>query len=164
MKVCPVCKSGAFDDAQVCYGCMHKFTKADVVQQKKEGAIHSEGVSNNTAADQSTAKCPSASIDGCESVCELNKGASVKGSLDVSEPEKKECGSERDQHIEKHNNTELRRIRSKCSNRRRGAPVRSISLPADDAEIVVRIQVLGGNTGNYAQHASSPDNASAVAL
>lgn len=26
MKVCPVCKAGAFDDAKVCYGCLHRFT------------------------------------------------------------------------------------------------------------------------------------------
>lgn len=26
MKVCPVCKSRCFDDMDVCYGCMHKFT------------------------------------------------------------------------------------------------------------------------------------------
>lgn len=25
MKICPVCHSGAFDDAKVCYGCLHRF-------------------------------------------------------------------------------------------------------------------------------------------
>ena len=28
MKVCPVCKAIAFDDATICYGCLHQF-KAD---------------------------------------------------------------------------------------------------------------------------------------
>ncbi len=26
MKTCPFCHSGAFDDAQICYGCLHRFT------------------------------------------------------------------------------------------------------------------------------------------
>lgn len=26
MKVCPVCKSRCFDDMDVCYGCLHKFS------------------------------------------------------------------------------------------------------------------------------------------
>lgn len=25
MKTCPICKAKAFDDAAVCYGCMHRF-------------------------------------------------------------------------------------------------------------------------------------------
>lgn len=26
MKTCPVCQAGTFDDAQVCYGCLYRFT------------------------------------------------------------------------------------------------------------------------------------------
>lgn len=26
MRTCPVCGAQAFDDAQVCYGCLHRFT------------------------------------------------------------------------------------------------------------------------------------------
>lgn len=25
MKVCPICHARAFDDAKVCFGCMHRF-------------------------------------------------------------------------------------------------------------------------------------------
>ena len=25
MKTCPVCDAKAFDDAEICYGCMHRF-------------------------------------------------------------------------------------------------------------------------------------------
>ena len=25
MKVCPICHSKAFDDAAICFGCMHRF-------------------------------------------------------------------------------------------------------------------------------------------
>lgn len=26
MKVCPVCKAACFDDMEVCYGCLHRFS------------------------------------------------------------------------------------------------------------------------------------------
>lgn len=29
MKVCPVCGSRCFDDMEVCYGCLHDFTRED---------------------------------------------------------------------------------------------------------------------------------------
>lgn len=25
MKECPICKAIAFDDARICYGCLHRF-------------------------------------------------------------------------------------------------------------------------------------------
>lgn len=28
MKACPICSAQAFDDAEVCYGCLHRFTDA----------------------------------------------------------------------------------------------------------------------------------------
>ena len=30
MKTCPVCHAVAFDDAVVCYGCLHRFGDVDV--------------------------------------------------------------------------------------------------------------------------------------
>ncbi len=30
MKVCPVCKSLSFDDAEVCYGCLHRFESSTI--------------------------------------------------------------------------------------------------------------------------------------
>ena len=29
MKTCPICGAGAFDDAQVCYGCLHRFSEGE---------------------------------------------------------------------------------------------------------------------------------------
>ena len=29
MKTCPVCHATAFEDAEICYGCMHRYTEAD---------------------------------------------------------------------------------------------------------------------------------------
>lgn len=30
MKECPICKAKAFDDAVICYGCLHSFNGAEV--------------------------------------------------------------------------------------------------------------------------------------
>lgn len=32
MKECPVCKAGSFDDAEVCYGCLHRFGSGQGMQ------------------------------------------------------------------------------------------------------------------------------------
>ena len=41
MKTCPICNAKAFDDAAVCYGCLHRFEKEgesdDCRQQLREG-------------------------------------------------------------------------------------------------------------------------------
>ena len=29
MKICPVCNSRAFDGAEVCYGCLHRFEEGE---------------------------------------------------------------------------------------------------------------------------------------
>ena len=29
MKTCPVCQAGAFDDAEVCFGCLYRFKDED---------------------------------------------------------------------------------------------------------------------------------------
>ena len=39
MKTCPVCKAGAFDDAEVCYGCLHRFSQADAAVAPMNGAV-----------------------------------------------------------------------------------------------------------------------------
>lgn len=31
MKTCPVCQAVAFDDAETCFGCMHRFEEDDAV-------------------------------------------------------------------------------------------------------------------------------------
>ncbi|WP_165046134.1 MULTISPECIES: hypothetical protein [unclassified Adlercreutzia] len=62
MKVCPVCGARAFDDAEVCYGCLHRFAEerldqcafgateeavqSDSLEEPKESEpVHAVGVS-----------------------------------------------------------------------------------------------------------------------
>ena len=30
MKTCPICNAAAFDDAAICYGCLHRFDEGDL--------------------------------------------------------------------------------------------------------------------------------------
>ena len=39
MKVCPVCGAKAFDDAAVCYGCLHRFGPDDLAPMGRHGAL-----------------------------------------------------------------------------------------------------------------------------
>lgn len=32
MKTCPVCNAVAFDDASICYGCMHRFADGETAE------------------------------------------------------------------------------------------------------------------------------------
>ncbi len=40
MKMCPVCKAVSFDDADICYGCLHRFDKASGKHKGKPRAKH----------------------------------------------------------------------------------------------------------------------------
>ncbi len=38
MKTCPVCAAKAFDDAEVCYGCLHRFEEGEARASIAEGS------------------------------------------------------------------------------------------------------------------------------
>ena len=43
MRVCPVCHARAFDDAEVCYGCMHRFSGKEPAAAPMPGGAHKGG-------------------------------------------------------------------------------------------------------------------------
>ena len=43
MRVCPVCHARAFDDAEVCYGCMHRFSGKEPAAALMPGGAHKGG-------------------------------------------------------------------------------------------------------------------------
>ncbi len=43
MKECPVCKAGSFDDAEVCYGCLHRFEPGEGVVAAIAGGPTGDG-------------------------------------------------------------------------------------------------------------------------
>ena len=62
MKVCPVCKARSFDDAQVCYGCLHKFTQQEMsaYQPPRPVAQAASGGSDSFAAGNAVSQ-----LSGC---------------------------------------------------------------------------------------------------
>lgn len=49
MKTCPICQAVAFDDAQTCFGCMHRFV--DDVQDVGPEALETETRNYSFAPD-----------------------------------------------------------------------------------------------------------------
>ena len=43
MRICPVCHARAFDDAEICYGCMHRFGIKDAAASPVPGGAHKGG-------------------------------------------------------------------------------------------------------------------------
>ena len=41
MKTCPVCQSVAFDDAELCYGCMHRFGEVEITPESNMPPVFS---------------------------------------------------------------------------------------------------------------------------
>ena len=39
MKTCPICKARCFDDMEICYGCMHRFSEDAASQMRAEDAV-----------------------------------------------------------------------------------------------------------------------------
>ncbi len=71
MKECPVCKAIAFDDAQVCYGCLHRFEPGEGARGDLDAACGKVGSEQSadhgatpgaarTAQAAPTAVCPDA--------------------------------------------------------------------------------------------------------
>lgn len=56
MKTCPVCQAKAFDDAEVCYGCLHRFESER--EQSSLSAVQSMHPSTSTVSEP---MCPTAS-------------------------------------------------------------------------------------------------------
>lgn len=48
MKTCPVCQARSFDDAEVCYGCLHRFSETEAPDPSPAAA------SNQTEAPSAT--------------------------------------------------------------------------------------------------------------
>lgn len=59
MKVCPVCKARAFDDMEVCYGCLHRFGEEASAPGEKDARLRS-----NASAQMSHGKAPESDARG----------------------------------------------------------------------------------------------------
>lgn len=53
MKVCPICNARAFDDAVMCYGCLHRFDEEEPIEEiaEDEGSKTMGGCDETAAFD-----------------------------------------------------------------------------------------------------------------
>ena len=81
MRVCPVCHARAFDDAEVCYGCMHRFSGKEPAAAPMPGNAHKgEVVGSLSQETQMRAQTPSSGANAA-SWTDARQAASVKGRL-----------------------------------------------------------------------------------
>lgn len=53
MKVCPTCKARAFDDADICYGCMYRFG-SEPTREVQPQSVVAQAVENPSAVTRAT--------------------------------------------------------------------------------------------------------------
>ena len=57
MKICPVCKAKAFDDAAVCYGCLYRFDRDGPTPSDRGGGRVAEPSYAPVAAEEPPPEC-----------------------------------------------------------------------------------------------------------
>ena len=125
MRVCPVCHARAFDDAEVCYGCMHRFSGKEPAAAPMPGNAHKgEVVGSLSQETQMRAQTPSS-------------GANAASWTDA-----RQAADDGVSGIEQRLDGEPRG----------SAPViaRNVSVSAGGADIVVRIELVGAAEANAA--------------
>lgn len=133
MRVCPVCHARAFDDAEVCYGCMHRFSGKEPAAAPMPGNAHKGGVVGPLPQEaQMRAQAP-------------NSGANAAPWADARQAAlAKERSAEQPQRSlsdDGFSGIEQCLDGGPCGS----APVvaRNVSVSAGGADIVVRIELVG---------------------
>lgn len=140
MRVCPVCHARAFDDAEVCYGCMHRFSGKEPAAASMSGNAHKEGAVGPLPQEtQMRAQAPSPGANAAP-WADARRAASVKGRS--AEQPQQPLPDDSVSGIEQRLDGEP------CGS----APViaRNVRVSAGGADIVVRIELVGAAEANAA--------------
>ena len=145
MRICPVCHARAFDDAEICYGCMHRFGVKDAAVSPVPGGAHKEEAARSLPKEAQM--CLQAPIPG-RSVApwpdarqvDLAKGRSAE---QPKAPTPDDGASSTEQRLDSGSSV--------------GVPVvaRNVNVSSEGADIVVRIELVGVAEAN----AAAEDNA-----
>ena len=140
MRVCPVCHARAFDDAEVCYSCMHRFSSKEPAAAPMPGSAHKGGAVGPLSQEtQMRAQTPSSGANAA-SWTDARQAASVKGrsAEQLQQPLPDDGVSGIEQRLD--------------GEPRGSAPVvaRNVSVSAEGADIVVRIELVGAAEANAA--------------
>ena len=140
MKVCPVCHARAFDDAEVCYGCMHRFSGKEPVAAPMSGDAHKGGaVKTSSQEAQMRAQAPNPGANAAPWAdarqAPLTKGRSAER-LQQPLPDDGASGIEQCLDGESWGSVPV--------------VARNVSVSAGGADIVVRIELVGAVEANAA--------------
>lgn len=149
MRVCPVCHARAFDDAEVCYGCMHRFSGKEPAAAPMPGNAHKgEAVGSLSKETQMRAQAPSSGANAA-SWADARQAALMKGrsAEQLQRPLSDNGVSGIGQRLDG----------EPCGS----APVvaRNVNVSAGGADIVVRIELVGAAEA----HAAAEDDAAQAA-
>lgn len=149
MRVCPVCHARAFDDAEVCYGCMHRFSGKEPAAAPMPGSAHKGGAVGQLPQEaQMRAQAPSPGANAA-SWADARQAALMKGrsAEQLQQPLPDDGVSGIEQRLDG----------EPCGS----APViaRNVSVSAGGADIVVRIELVGAAEA----HAAAEDDAAQAA-
>ena len=140
MRVCPVCHARAFDDAEVCYGCMHRFSGKEPAAAPMPGNAHKGGAVGPLPQEtQMRAQAPSSGANAA-SWADARQAALAK--------ERSAEQPQRSLSVDGVSGIEQCLDGEPCGS----APViaRNVSVSAGGADIVVRIELVGAVEENTA--------------
>ena len=140
MRVCPVCHARAFDDAEVCYGCMHRFSGKEPAAAPMPGNAHKGGAVGPLPQEtQMRAQAPSPGANAAP-WADARQAALAK--------ERSAEQPQRSLSVDGVSGIEQCLDGEPCG----GAPViaRNVSVSAGGADIVVRIELVGAVEENTA--------------
>lgn len=140
MRVCPVCHARAFDDAEVCYGCMHRFSGKEPAAAPMPGNAHKGGAVGPLLQEtQMRAQAPSPGANAAP-WADARQAALAK--------ERSAEQPQRSLSVDGVSGIEQCLDGEPCGS----APViaRNVSVSAGGADIVVRIELVGAVEENTA--------------
>lgn len=140
MRVCPVCHARAFDDAEVCYGCMHRFSGKEPAAAPMPGNAHKGGAVGPLPQEtQMRAQAPSPGANAAP-WADARQAALAK--------ERSAEQPQRSLSVDGVSGIEQCLDGEPCGS----APViaRNVSVSAGGADIVVRIELVGAVEENAA--------------
>ena len=140
MRVCPVCHARAFDDAEVCYGCMHRFSGKEPAAALMPGGAHKGGAVGPLPQEAQMRAQAASSGANAASWADARQAALTKGRS--AEQLQRPLPGDGVSGIEQCLDGES------CGS----APVvaRNVSVSAEGADIVVRIELVGAAEANAA--------------
>lgn len=144
MRVCPVCHARAFDDAEVCYGCMHRFSGKEPAAALMPGGAHKGGAVGPLPQEAQMRAQAASSGANAASWADARQAALTKGRS--AEQLQRPLPGDGVSGIEQCLDGES------CGS----APVvaRNVSVSAEGADIVVRIELVGAAEDDAARQAA----------